>query len=98
MTRVTLFLLVGFLSFVIYLLTLAPTITWRNEGVDSGDLAAAVAVGGTPHPPGYPTYLVLGGLFANLPYGDVAYRLNLLSAVCAALAVMLIGLTLAQSL
>jgi hypothetical protein len=92
------FLLVGAVAFIVYLLTLAPTITWRNEGVDSGDLAAAVAVGGVPHPPGYPTYLLLGGLFANLPYGDIAYRLNLLSAVCAALAVMLIALSLAQIL
>jgi hypothetical protein len=98
MIKITPFLLAGVLSFVVYLLTLAPTITWRNDGLDSGDLAAAVAVGGVPHPPGYPTYLILGDLFAGLPYGDVAYRLNLLSAVCAALAVSLTALTLAQSL
>ena len=63
-----LFLTVGLLSFIVYVCTLAPTITWRNDGVDSGDLAAAVAVGGVPHPPGYPTYLILGEVFKLLPF------------------------------
>lgn len=89
---------IGLLSFLIYLATLAPTITWRNDGVDSGDLATAVAVGGVPHPPGYPTYLTLAELFKQLPFGDVAYRLNLLSAVSAALAVAVTGLLIYQSL
>jgi hypothetical protein len=78
--------------------TLAPTITWRNAGVDSGDFAAAVAVGGVPHPPGYPTYLVLGGVFKLLPFGDIAYRLNLLSASCAALSAAVVGLVIYQTL
>ena len=69
-----------------YLPTLAPTITWRNDGSDSGDLAAAVATLGIAHPPGYPTYVLFGRAWAALPLGgDLAYRLNLLSAVCAAL-------------
>ena len=40
----TLFLVTSLLSLVVYVRTLAPTITWRNAGADSGDLAAAVAV------------------------------------------------------
>jgi hypothetical protein len=92
------FLLAGLLSFLVYLQTLAPTITWRNEGDDSGDLAAAVAVGGVPHPPGYPTYLLLGSAFNLLPFGDTAYRLNLLSATCAALTIVVLGLTLFKTL
>jgi hypothetical protein len=96
--RQALFLLVGLLSLAIYVRTLAPTITWRNDGVDSGDLATAVATGGVPHPPGYPTYLVLGEVFKLLPFGDVAYRLNLLSATCAALAAALMGLVTYQTL
>ena len=85
------FLGAGLFAFFIYVNTLAPTITWRNSGVDSGDLATAVAVGGIPHPPGYPTYLLLGELFKRLPFGDIAYRLNLLSATCAALTVTVMG-------
>jgi hypothetical protein len=93
-----LFLLLGVLPFIVYLRTLAPTITWSHAGVDSGDLATAVAVGGVPHPPGYPTYLLMGEIFKRLPVGDIAYRLNLLSAACAALAVALTALVIAQSL
>lgn len=89
---------VGLLPLIVYIQTLSPTITWSNAGADSGDLAAAVAVDGVPHPPGYPTYLVLGELFQWLPVGDVAYRLNLLSATCAALTVLLTGLCIYQML
>jgi hypothetical protein len=76
-----------------YLPTLAPGISWRNGGSDGAELAAAVATLGLAHPPGYPTYLLLGRAWVSLPWGsdaawggDVAYRLNLLSAASAALA------------
>jgi hypothetical protein len=37
---------------------------------------------GTPHPTGYPTYLVLNHLFVRLwPFGSLAWKANLLSAV-----------------
>lgn len=94
----TLFWGTGILSFTVYLNTLAPTITWRNDGVDSGDLATAVAVNGVPHPSGYPTYLLLGQLFRQLPFNDIAYRLNLLSAACAALTVAIIALVVYRTL
>ena len=91
-------LLAGSLAFAVYVCTLAPTITWRNNGADSGDLATAVAVGGVPHPPGYPTYLMLGQVFKLLPVGDVAYRLNLLSATGAAFTVGVLGLIIVRTL
>ena len=72
------------LLLVVYLLTLAPTITWAHHGADGGDLVAAVARGSIPHPPGFPTYLQLGDLFVRLPWGNLAWRLNLMSAVLAA--------------
>jgi hypothetical protein len=97
-TSRAIFSITGVSSFVIYALTLAPSITWRNNGVDSGDLATAVAVGGVPHPPGYPTYLVLGEFFKLLPLGDVAYRLNLLSAASAALTSAIMALVIYQTL
>ncbi|MDY7080755.1 MAG: DUF2723 domain-containing protein [Chloroflexota bacterium] len=78
---------------VIYLLTLAPTITWAHHGADGGDLVVAVAQGGIPHPPGFPTYLLLGELFVRLPWGDMAWRLNLMSAVLAAGAATLTAAT-----
>src|SRR5688572_26288485 len=42
---------------------------------------------GTAHPPGYPLYSMLSGLFVHLvPVGPIAYRANLFSAVMAAIA------------
>ena len=64
--------------------SLAPTLTWAHYGADGGDLVTAVVRGSIPHPPGFPTYLVLGDLFVRLPWGDPAWRLNLMSAVLAA--------------
>jgi len=79
----------GVILLAIYLLTLAPTITWAHHGADGGDLVTAVARGSIPHPPGFPAYLMLGGLFIRLPFGNPAWRLNLMSAVVAAGAVAL---------
>jgi hypothetical protein len=62
-------------SFIIYVLTAAPTVF----GFDSAEYAAAAYNLGVPHPTGYPLYLLLGKLFTYLPFGDVAYRLNLMS-------------------
>jgi len=73
---------------LVYVLTLAPTITWAHDGVDGGDLITAAYTLGVPHPPGYPTYCLLGWLFAHLPLRDVAWRLNLMSATGAALAAL----------
>ena len=73
---------------VVYLLTLASTITWAHDGADGGDLITAAYTLGVPHPPGYPTYCLLGWLFTHLPLRNVAWRLNLMSAVGAALAAL----------
>ncbi|TET51734.1 MAG: DUF2723 domain-containing protein, partial [Anaerolineales bacterium] len=77
---------------VVYLATMAPSLSWAHDGADGGDLATAVASGGIPHPPGFPAYLLLGSLFVRLPWGDVAWRLNLMSAVLAAGAAGLVAI------
>ena len=63
---------------------MAPGLTWANGGSDGGDLITAVAVGGVPHPTGYPLYLLISKIFQAIPIGSLAYRTNLLSAVCMA--------------
>jgi hypothetical protein len=73
-----------------YLATLAPGLSWANNGADGGDLVTAAATGGIPHPSGYPTYLLLARLFQFLPFGSIAYRTNLFSAVCTVLAAVLV--------
>jgi Protein O-mannosyl-transferase TMEM260-like len=70
----------------VYLATLAPGLTWANDGADGGDLITAAKVFGVAHPTGYPTYLLLARAFLHLPFGSLAYRANLLSALAAALA------------
>lgn len=77
-------------SFLLYLVTLGPTIT----GEDSGEFAVAAFLPGIPHPPGYPLYCLLGHLFARLPWGEVAWRVSLMSAVFASGTVLLLALTL----
>ena len=75
--------------FVLYLRTLSPTVLYYDspDMLDAVMVQMQVAVLGITHPTGYPTYLMLTHLFTYLPFGDVAYRVNLGSAVYAALAV-----------
>jgi hypothetical protein len=52
-------------------------------------MAAAALTLGPAHPPGYPLYCLLGKAWITLlPLGDPAYRLNVLSAVAGAAAVV----------
>jgi 4-amino-4-deoxy-L-arabinose transferase-like glycosyltransferase len=74
------------LSLTVYVATLAPDLTFEHFGTDGGDLIAAARTLGVAHPSGYPTYTLLARLFSYIPVGTLAYRTNLLSAVCAALA------------
>ena len=76
--------------FVLYVMTLAPTVLPldKRDFPDSAMLQMQAAVLGITHPTGYPTYLMLAHLFTYLPVGDVAYRVNLASAVFAALAAL----------
>jgi hypothetical protein len=76
----------GLASLLVYVLTLSPTVV----GGDSGELIVAACVRGVAHPPGYPLYTLLGHVFSHLPFGSVAWRVNLLSAVCDAAAAALL--------
>jgi hypothetical protein len=80
----------GALAMAVYLATLAPGLSTDHFGTDGGDLVSAAYNLGVPHPTGYPTYTLLAWLFTRLPVGVIAYRVNLLSAVCAACAVVLV--------
>ncbi|MBI5305261.1 MAG: DUF2723 domain-containing protein [Chloroflexi bacterium] len=87
-------LLASACALLLYLATMPPSLTWAHHGADGGDLASAIARGALPHPPGFPFYLLLGNLVAQIPFGELAWRLNVLSAFCAASAV---GLTVATA-
>src|SRR6185503_4816158 len=73
-----------------YALTLSPTVAWVNLGEDSGDLLAASATLGIPHPTGYPLFVLLGRLATFLPLGTMAFRINLIAAFLAAILWLLV--------
>src|ERR671910_282760 len=79
---------------VLYARTLAPTVLpyGAPDTLDSPMLQAEVSVFGVGHPTGYPTYMMVTHLFTYLPFGDVAYRVNLASAVYAVAAVIVVYL------
>ncbi len=78
--------------FVLYVLTLAPTVLYYDRPIllDSTMLQTQAAVLGMTGPTGEPTWVMLTHLFTYLPFGDVAYRVNLASAAYAAVAVGLV--------
>lgn len=82
--RASLPLAVALAALIVYWRTLLPDVSaWG----DSAKFQYLAQVWGIPHPTGYPVYLLLTRLFALLPWGTLAYRVNLLSAVCAAAAI-----------
>jgi len=75
-------------ALVVYALTMPPSLT----GGDSGEFVTATYVLGVVHPTGYPLYMLLGKAFETLiPFGTIAFRLALLSVVCAAAAAALVA-------
>lgn len=75
---------------LVYLKSMAAGLTWANSGSDGGDLITAAATGGVAHPTGYPVYLLLARLFQLLPIGSLAFRTNLMSALTAVVAALLV--------
>jgi hypothetical protein len=64
-----------------YLLTLAPTVTFW----DAGEFIAAAKTLGIPHPPGTPLFVMIAHVWALIfPFGEYAFRTNLLSALLSA--------------
>lgn len=80
------------LPFILYLVTMAPTI----YNLDSAELTTAAYTGGIVRATGYPLYLMIGRLWSQLPFGDVGFRMNLLSAVCGAATVFMVERILAR--
>jgi hypothetical protein len=91
-------LFVAALSFGIplwaYLRTITPTVPFW----DSGEYIATSYILGLPHPPGNPVYTMLGRVFTWLPFENVAWRVNFMSAMGSALACLFTFLVTVRAL
>lgn len=89
-------LLAGFVflvSFGVYFATMAPTVSYW----DCGEFIATSHILGVPHPPGSPLYLIIGRIFSIIPTSeDIGFRVNLMSPIMSALAVMFLYLIIVQ--
>ncbi|MBM3123619.1 MAG: DUF2723 domain-containing protein [Chloroflexi bacterium] len=73
-------------SLALYLRTLAPGLLFG----DSAEFQTIAYTLGMGHPTGYPVYVVLAKMATLVPIGEIAYRVNLLSAFSASLTVSLL--------
>ncbi len=71
------------LALTAYVRTLFPGLLYG----DSAEFQVLAVTLGWTHATGYPVYLLLAKLFTLIPLRDIAYRVNLLSAACGAVAV-----------
>ena len=77
-------------TLAVYLATLGTTV----GAADTFEFQVVAYRLGIAHPTGYPLYLLLGKLATLLPIGSIAWRVNLVSAACAAGAVLMLYRTL----
>ncbi len=69
-------------ALALYVATLAPSVASVFD--DSLEFQVVLPSLGIAHPTGYPLYTLLGWLASRLPVGDLAYRINLFSALAGA--------------
>ena len=77
----------GFLTAICFITSLLLYVRTLTPGLlpgDSGEFQTLAYLLGHTHPTGYPVYLGLAKLVTFLPLRDVAYRVNLFSALMAA--------------
>jgi hypothetical protein len=72
----------------VYDATLTPSLSYKSP--DGNELATVCYILGLAHSTGYPLYTWLGKLFTLIPIGDVAHRVNLMSATLGAVGVVLL--------
>ncbi|MFZ4857244.1 MAG: DUF2723 domain-containing protein [Desulfuromonadaceae bacterium] len=74
------------IPFAVYMVTLAPSVTF----FDSGEFLTATASLGSAHSPGYPLFLMYAKPFTWLPFGNIAFRVNVATAVSSSLACLVV--------
>lgn len=82
--------LVAIITLTFFIITLRPDLGGTE---DSPKFQFVGRVLGTSHSPGYPFYAMATWAFGWLPIGNLAYRINLFSAVCGALCCVVVFLS-----
>ncbi|MCX6357390.1 MAG: DUF2723 domain-containing protein [Candidatus Aureabacteria bacterium] len=77
------------ISLSIYLQTMLPGVGGYG---DTSKFQFIGRVAGLPHASGFPTYLFINALFARIPWGTLAWRINFMSALFGALTVAMLSL------
>lgn len=82
-------LIIGIVASAVYIMTAEPTVSWW----DCGEYIATTSKLLIGHPPGAPTFQIIGRIATLFAGGDVtkmAYCVNCMSAVCSGLTIMLL--------
>lgn len=74
------------IPFALYMATLAPSVTF----FDSGEFLTATASMGSAHSPGYPLFLMYAKMFTWIPLGNIAFRINVATAVSSSIACLVV--------
>src|SRR5260370_5500864 len=79
--------------FVATMIAYLRTMSHGLEFMDTGEFQTVTYVLGIAHPTGYPLYTIVGKLFGTLlPVYSWAFRMNLMSALCAAVAAAMLAM------
>ena len=81
-------LMIFLITLAVYNATLTPSLSYKSP--DGNEMATVPYILGLAHMTGYPLYTWLGKLFTYLPIGDVAHRMNLMSAAMGSSGVVLL--------
>src|SRR5258706_6567070 len=88
--RLPAMVLAAALALAVYGALAAPTVMFG----DSAEFQTVALTGGIPHATGYPTFVLVGRLFARLPLPDRAFRITFMSVCFGAASVALLVLVL----
>ena len=88
-------LIIGIVASAVYIMTAEPTVSWW----DCGEYIATTSKMLIGHPPGAPTFQILGRIATLFAGGDVtkmAFCVNCLSAICSGMTIMLLYFSLVR--